>query len=180
MISRPYTGAGLPLPTIRTTCRYPIPGCVALICALAFAIPAVAQHAESTAPASASGAMDTSGDGQGPAAQSGPAANSSEQVQEIVVTAQFRSQNLQSTPLAITAVTGQMLEARGQHTVEDVANRAPSVTLTTAGGGQGGSQTTAINIRGVGQSDFNLALEPAWGCTSTMSTSERCTVPCSI
>ena len=34
-------------------------------------------------------------------------------LEEIVVTARFREENLQQTPLAITAVTGSMLEARG-------------------------------------------------------------------
>ena len=36
---------------------------------------------------------------------------------EIVVTAQFRAQNLQDTPLAITAVSGELLAARGQTNV---------------------------------------------------------------
>ena len=84
-------------------------------------------------------------------------------VDEVVVTAQFRNQNVQQTPLAITAVTATMLEARSQTNVSDVANRAPSVTFSPAGAGLGGSQATAINIRGIGQTDFNLALEPGVG-----------------
>ena len=47
---------------------------------------------------------------------------------EIVVTAQFRSQKLQDTPLAITAVNSEMLEARSQTSVEQVAAQAPNVT----------------------------------------------------
>ena len=86
-----------------------------------------------------------------------------EEIGEIVVTAQFRSQNLQKIPLAITAVNAAMLEARSQTNVSDVANRAPNVTLTTASGGLGGSQATSITIRGVGQNDFNLAVEPGVG-----------------
>jgi len=50
-------------------------------------------------------------------------------LEEIVVTAQFRAQNLQETPLAITAVSGDMLEARSQTSIIDVANQAPNVTL---------------------------------------------------
>lgn len=84
-------------------------------------------------------------------------------LEEVVVTAQFRSQNVQNTPLAITAVTSGMMEARSQTSIADVANRAPSVTFATAGNGLGGSQSVAINIRGVGQADFNLALEPGVG-----------------
>ena len=82
-------------------------------------------------------------------------------LEEVVVTAQFRSQDLQQTPLAISAVTASMIEERGQASVQEVASRAPSVTFTS--GGLGGSQTTAINIRGVGQTDFNLAVEPGVG-----------------
>lgn len=52
---------------------------------------------------------------------------SSPGAQQIVVTAQFREQNLQDTPLAITAVTGDMLEARGQSSIEDVGAQAPKI-----------------------------------------------------
>jgi iron complex outermembrane recepter protein len=83
------------------------------------------------------------------------------QLQEVVVTAQFRSQNLQQTPLAITAVNAEMMEARGEHTVLDTVTHVPSVTFAT--GGQGGPQTTAVTIRGIGQTDFNLAVEPGVG-----------------
>lgn len=80
---------------------------------------------------------------------------------EIVVTAQFRSQSLQSTPLAITAVNSAMLEARGQSSVADVAAQAPNVTLTTAS--QTGGSSMIAYIRGVGQVDSSYALEPGVG-----------------
>ncbi len=41
----------------------------------------------------------------------------SEALEEVIVTAQFREQNLQETPLAITAITGDMLEARSQTSI---------------------------------------------------------------
>ncbi|WP_191229238.1 TonB-dependent receptor [Aurantiacibacter xanthus] len=87
---------------------------------------------------------------------------SSGQVTQIVVTAEFRESNLQETPLAITAATAEMIAAKGQTGIAEVATAAPSVTLN-AGGGPGGAQTTQINIRGIGQTDFNLALEPGVG-----------------
>ena len=52
-----------------------------------------------------------------------------DQLEEITVTAQFRSENLQETPLAITAVTGDMLEARSQTSIYEVAQQAPNVFL---------------------------------------------------
>ena len=48
---------------------------------------------------------------------------------EIIVTAQFREQNLQDTPIAITAVNAEMLEARGQTNIAQVAAQAPNVSL---------------------------------------------------
>ncbi|HWW66048.1 MAG TPA: TonB-dependent receptor [Sphingomonadaceae bacterium] len=82
-------------------------------------------------------------------------------VEEIVVTAQFRNQNLQKTPLAITAVTGDMLQARSQTDISQVAAQAPSVTLKPQGAAYGPS--LGASIRGIGQFDFNPALEPGVG-----------------
>jgi len=80
---------------------------------------------------------------------------------DIVVTAQFRSQRLQDTPLAITAINSELLEQRSQTSVADVAAQAPNVTLAPQGQ-QNGSGLIAF-IRGVGQTDFNFALEPGVG-----------------
>ncbi len=85
-----------------------------------------------------------------------------EQSDVILVTAEFRETNLQETPLAITAATAEMIEAKGQTGISEVAASAPSVTFNS-GGGAGGAQTTQINIRGIGQTDFNIALEPGVG-----------------
>jgi iron complex outermembrane recepter protein len=82
------------------------------------------------------------------------------QLEEIVVTAEFRRTNLQETPVAITAVTGEMLENRAQTSLYEVANQAPNVTLKR--GGQARSGMIAF-IRGVGQYDFIAALEPGVG-----------------
>jgi iron complex outermembrane receptor protein len=82
-------------------------------------------------------------------------------VDEILVTAQFRAQNLQDTPLAITAVGDEELRARSQRTILDVSAQAPSVIMQPAPQGYGNS--AQIAIRGIGQDDFNLALEPGVG-----------------
>jgi len=83
------------------------------------------------------------------------------QVEDIIVTAQFRGQNLQDTPLAITAVNAEMLDARSQTNIAQVASQAPSVTLKGQGASYGPSM--GANIRGVGQFDFNPAFEPGVG-----------------
>ncbi|MFM2100579.1 MAG: Ferripyoverdine receptor precursor, partial [Pseudomonadota bacterium] len=107
--------------------------------ALALISPAYAQTA--TAPAA-------------DAAAEGPAT-------DIVVTAQFRSQKLQDTPIAITAVNAAMLEARGQTDISQVAAQAPNVVLRPQP--QNGGSGLIAFIRGVGQTDFNYALDPGVG-----------------
>ncbi len=96
------------------------------------------------------------------AAQDGQTDQDSGGIHEIVVTAQFKSQNLQEAPLAITAVDAATMEARSQNNVEQLAQRAPSVSFT-AGGQGGGAQTAAVNIRGIGQNDFQFPNEPGVG-----------------
>ena len=87
--------------------------------------------------------------------------DSSPENSEIVVTAQFRAQKLQDTPLAITALSGEMLEARGQTSIADVGDQAPNVTLRQAPATYG--PAVVAYIRGVGQRDTSFALEPGVG-----------------
>lgn len=77
---------------------------------------------------------------------------------DIVVTAQFREQKLQDTPIAITAVNAEMMEARSQTNLAQVADSAPNVQLKPQGASFGPSITASI--RGIGQNDFNPAYEP--------------------
>ena len=79
----------------------------------------------------------------------------------IIVTAQFRAQNVQDTPIAITAVDGKTLEARSQTSITDLGEFAPNVKVAPATGLQGNS--VAAFIRGIGQSDASFALEPGVG-----------------
>jgi iron complex outermembrane receptor protein len=82
-------------------------------------------------------------------------------LQEVTVTAQFREQSVQDTPLSITAISGDILESRSQTNLSEVANQAPNVTLKPQGAAFGPS--LGASIRGVGQFDFNPALEPGVG-----------------
>ena len=79
----------------------------------------------------------------------------------IIVTAQFREQNLQDTPLAITAITGELLEQRSQTRLSDITMQAPSLQLqpSPAGAGKGMSAF----IRGLGQADISPSVEPGVG-----------------
>ncbi len=90
-----------------------------------------------------------------------PPATDTGTVNEIIVTAQFREQNLQDTPIAITAVDGETLEARSQTDVTDLGDFAPNVKIEPSTGIQGNS--VAAFIRGIGQADSSFALEPGVG-----------------
>ena len=91
--------------------------------------------------------------------QTAPAGST--QLEEITVTARYRSENLQKTPIAITALNGDQIRARGFTNVLDVAKVAPNVTLQQAGAS--GGKAAVAYIRGVGQSDFTLSFEPGVG-----------------
>ena len=106
-----------------------------------------------TAPAFAAQGDQSSSSGETAAASALP---------EVTVTAQFRSQNLQKTPIAITAMTADMLESRSQTSVVELANQAPNVTLEHGSPSTSGPGLQAF-IRGIGQYDFNYAFEPGVG-----------------
>jgi iron complex outermembrane recepter protein len=78
---------------------------------------------------------------------------------EVIVTAQFREQPLQDTPIAITALTGEALAARGQTSLTDL--QAPNLSIEPAPGVFG--PAAQIYMRGVGQFDSNFTFEPGVG-----------------
>src|SRR5262245_39342872 len=75
-----------------------------------------------------------------------------DQLEEVTITAEFREANLQATPIAITAVTAEMLESRSQTNIFQVATQAPNVQLAPQG--QANGSGLIAFIRGVGQTDF--------------------------
>jgi len=136
--------------SLRDAARVPLM-LTASMAAIAVARPALAQDSQSTTDATTT--------------QAGPASASPNDVSansnEIVVTAQFRAQNLQDTPLAITAVNSETMEAKSQTNLAQVADSAPNVTLKPQGASFGPS--IAVSIRGIGAGDFNPAYEPGVG-----------------
>ena len=124
---------------------------------MAIASPAVAQDNPTPAPGTASPAAQAQAANPDAAATT----DTSQANNEIVVTAQFRAQNIQDTPLAITAVNAQTMEAKSQTNLAQVADSAPNVTLKPQGASFGPS--IAVSIRGIGGADFNPAFEPGVG-----------------
>ena len=84
-----------------------------------------------------------------------------EGLSEVVVTARFKSESLQTAPIAITAVSAEQIDARGYVNVADVAHAAPNVNIESAGSGFG--KSAFVSIRGVGQNDFKYTFEPGVG-----------------
>jgi iron complex outermembrane recepter protein len=100
--------------------------------------------------AAASGAFAVAGPVQAQVqAQEAPEADSGEG-SEIVVTARRRAERLIDVPVAVTAISGEALEARGALDLTDVQSVAPNVTLETS---RGTNSTLSAFIRGIGQQD---------------------------
>lgn len=90
--------------------------------------------------------------GEGALAQGG-------MLEEIVVTAQKREQNLQDVPIAITAFSPTMIARVGGNTLADMENFAPSLNF-----GRGSRRTRGeINIRGVGSFSRNPGFDARAG-----------------
>lgn len=78
------------------------------------------------------------------------------QLEEVIVTAQKREQNLQDVPMAITALGRELLKDSEINNVEDLTKLVPSMRFTP-----GDDPTnSAIRIRGVGTNVFSIAVEP--------------------
>jgi iron complex outermembrane recepter protein len=77
----------------------------------------------------------------GDPAASSPAEAASEVLEEVVVTAQKRAQNLQDVPVPVTVLNPNTLAANDQNRLQDYFATVPGLTLSTIGSGQ---QTIAI------------------------------------
>jgi iron complex outermembrane receptor protein len=76
-------------------------------------------------------------------------ANSGATVQELIVTAERRNENLQQTAIAATVMTGVELQKRGIVTVDQLQFISPSVTVNNFG------QGNDFDIRGIGKGEHN-------------------------
>ena len=76
-------------------------------------------------------------------------------LEEIVVTAQKREQNIQDVGIAISAFTGEQMTSLGIINSFDIARFTPAVHIS----GNLAGQNTQFTIRGVTQNDFNDIIE---------------------
>jgi iron complex outermembrane receptor protein len=79
-----------------------------------------------------------------PMLQDTKTATSEAGLNDIIVTAQKRSENLQNVPVAVTAISGDELVARGISDVQALAHLVPNVTFSDKNG------EARINLRGLG------------------------------
>lgn len=77
--------------------------------------------------------------------------------EDVVVTARFRNESLQSVPIAITAVSGQSLAERQLNTVENIAATIPAVGFRSGAS----NKDRTIFIRGVGTITTSPGVEPS-------------------
>ncbi len=86
-----------------------------------------------------------------------PATPPADTGEDVVVTARFRNESLQSVPIAITAVSGQSLAERQLNTVENIAATIPSVGFRSGAS----NKDRTIFIRGVGTITTSPGVEPS-------------------
>lgn len=91
------------------------------------------------------------------------AADSSFEIEEIVVTARKREENLQDTPIAVSVFSGEGMEQRGITKLDGVAAFSPNMTFQNNPSFGGASNAASIYIRGVGQKEFLPTTEPGVG-----------------
>ncbi|MFT4519316.1 MAG: iron complex outermembrane receptor protein [Halioglobus sp.] len=79
-------------------------------------------------------------------------------LEEVLVTAQRRTQSLQDVPISIIAMDQQTLEMRGIDEIEDISLDIPNFTVNTF---PADSTTIRLFIRGIGQNDAQITQDPS-------------------
>jgi iron complex outermembrane receptor protein len=92
---------------------------------------------------------------------SSPAHAQESGLEEILVTARYREENIQTTPISISAFSGDELEIRSIENVEDIGLVIPNAYFRRNASNFGPNNT--IGLRGLNQIDFSYAFEPTVG-----------------
>jgi iron complex outermembrane receptor protein len=120
--------------------------------------PTDASRSPSNAPAN-TGAKSFTRDSESNAARHRGSDRSLE-LEEVTVTARRRLEDLQSTPVAVTALSGAALDSRMVHSLDDLARFVPNLQFDGAAPLSGASYNATVFIRGVGQNDFAIFADP--------------------
>jgi len=84
-------------------------------------------------------------------------------LEEITVTAQKRTENLQQVPIAISAFSAEALQQKAITSVDQLSNLSPNVNLDAGTPFSGSDTVLSAYIRGIGQDDFAFNLDPGVG-----------------
>src|SRR6267154_175561 len=85
------------------------------------------------------------------------------ELEEVVVTAQKRSESIQQVPIAITAFSESTLRAKGITDIHGLSALTPNVNLDQGSPFSGSNSVLSASIRGIGQDDFAFNLDPGVG-----------------
>ena len=94
------------------------------------------------------------------AAPAASAASSAADANTIIVSARRRSESLQSTPVAITAINTAMLEAKGSTNIADLQGAAPGLLITQQ---NSGAAAANLSMRGLTYADVEKSQTPTVG-----------------
>ena len=74
---------------------------------------------------------------------------------EVIVSARKRDENIQNVPAAVTALTGKQLDHYALRSIEEIAAGTPQLTVSRGSSGSGAS----ISLRGIGSSSTSIGIE---------------------
>lgn len=84
-------------------------------------------------------------------------------LEEVVVTARRREEGLQDTPVAVSAFGAADIEERNIMSPADVSQYVPNLQFDSTAAESGGGSSSQISIRGIGQTDYVITVEPGVG-----------------
>jgi outer membrane receptor protein involved in Fe transport len=76
-------------------------------------------------------------------------------LQEVIVTARKRSENIQNIPVAVTAVSGEKLDRFSLRSIEGIAASTPQLNVVRGNSGSGAT----ISLRGIGSTFTSVGIE---------------------
>jgi len=84
-------------------------------------------------------------------------------LEEVVVTAERREENIQNVPIAVTAFSAESMQSRNITDIQALGNLTPGVNLDAGAPFSGDRSVLSASIRGIGQDDFAFNLNPGVG-----------------
>jgi outer membrane receptor protein involved in Fe transport len=121
-------------------------------CAIAVANPVIAQSADATAPNAQAPAVQTQGDQN-----------------EIVITAQKRTQRLIDVPQSVSVISGESLERQHAQRLSDYLTRIPSANVVESQAGNSRIVLRGINTGGVGATVATYIDEAPFGSATSLA-----------